>query len=127
MFHIGIATKHPPLPEKGELSDLGIEFVRACLNIDPLKRPSASEMMEHPWIQAFSQEIANEMQMHENGGEDEEQYPAEQEYEEHEGEGEYAEAGTPGGYDQYEEGAFEDDAGELPPVAARPEDMPGQD
>ena len=67
MFHIGIATKHPPLPEKGELSELGIDFVECCLDIDPMKRPSAVELMDHPWIQAFSQEIAREMNM-ENGG-----------------------------------------------------------
>ena len=66
MFHIGIATKHPPLPEKGELSELGIDFVECCLDIDPMKRPSAVELMDHPWIQAFSQEIAREMNM-ENG------------------------------------------------------------
>lgn len=61
MFHIGIATQHPPLPEKGQLSELGIDFVEKCLDIDPLKRPTAGELMEHPWIVAFSQEIAREM------------------------------------------------------------------
>lgn len=68
MFHIGIATKHPPLPEKGELSELGIDFIECCLDIDPLKRPSAAELMEHPWILEFSQQIANEMNLHNGGG-----------------------------------------------------------
>lgn len=61
MFHIGIATQHPPLPEKGQLSDLGIDFVEKCLDIDPMKRPTAAELMEHEWIVQFSQEIAREM------------------------------------------------------------------
>lgn len=66
MFHIGIATQHPPLPEKGQLSELGIDFVEKCLDIDPMKRPTASELMEHEWIVQFSQEIAREMNNHDN-------------------------------------------------------------
>lgn len=65
MFHIGIATQHPPLPERGQLSDLGIDFVEKCLDIDPMKRPTAAELMEHEWIVQFSQEIAKEMNSHE--------------------------------------------------------------
>ena len=68
MFHIGIATKHPPLPEKHELSELGIDFIECCLDIDPLKRPTAAELMEHPWILEFSQQIAMEMNLHNGGG-----------------------------------------------------------
>jgi serine/threonine protein kinase len=67
MFHIGIATQHPPLPEKGQLSELGIDFVEKCLDIDPMKRPTAGELMEHPWIVQFSQEIAREMNSHNEG------------------------------------------------------------
>lgn len=50
MFHIGMAQQHPPLPEPGQLSDLGIDFIRNCLVIDPYERPSAAEMREHAWI-----------------------------------------------------------------------------
>ncbi|PWN34058.1 uncharacterized protein FA14DRAFT_148229 [Meira miltonrushii] len=50
MFHIGMAQQHPPLPEPGQLSDLGIDFIRNCLVIDPYERPSAAEMREHDWI-----------------------------------------------------------------------------
>lgn len=57
MFHIGIATKHPPLPEQGQLSDLGIDFIRQCLMIDADKRPTAPELLEHPWILAFNEEL----------------------------------------------------------------------
>jgi mitogen-activated protein kinase kinase kinase len=63
MFHIGIATKQPPLPEKHELSELGIDFIETCLDIDPMKRPSAAELMDHPWIQEFSAAIAHEMRV----------------------------------------------------------------
>jgi mitogen-activated protein kinase kinase kinase len=49
MFHIGVATKHPPLPESGQLSLLGIAFIKDCLNIDAYKRPSAAELLNHAW------------------------------------------------------------------------------
>lgn len=53
MFHIGVATQHPPLPEPGQLSELGINFLKQCLIIDPMKRPTAAELMDHPWILDF--------------------------------------------------------------------------
>ena len=53
MFHIGVATQHPPLPEPGQLSDLGINFIKQCLTIDPAKRPPAIELMNHPWMLDF--------------------------------------------------------------------------
>ena len=53
MFHIGVATQHPPLPEPGQLSELGINFIKLCLTIDPMKRPSATELMDHPWMLEF--------------------------------------------------------------------------
>ncbi|GAA5871857.1 hypothetical protein JCM8547_003289 [Rhodosporidiobolus lusitaniae] len=58
MFHIGIAVQHPPLPEPHQLSELGIDFIRQCLIIDPDKRPSAEELMLHPWIQEATQQIS---------------------------------------------------------------------
>ncbi|KAG7099580.1 hypothetical protein E1B28_001410 [Marasmius oreades] len=67
MFHIGVATQHPPLPEPGQLSNMGIDFIKQCLTIDANKRPTAVELMEHPWMVDFrealqsyeEQEIAN--------------------------------------------------------------------
>jgi mitogen-activated protein kinase kinase kinase len=53
MFHIGVATQHPPLPEPGQLSELGINFIKQCLTIDPAKRPSAIELTNHPWMLDF--------------------------------------------------------------------------
>jgi mitogen-activated protein kinase kinase kinase len=57
MFHIGVATQHPPLPEPGQLSELGISFIKQCLTIDPMKRPSAIELMDHPWILEFREAL----------------------------------------------------------------------
>lgn len=57
MFHIGMAQQHPPLPEPGQLSELGIDFIRQCLIIDPYDRPSAAEMRQHPWIQNLVEQI----------------------------------------------------------------------
>lgn len=59
MFHIGVATQHPPLPEPGQLSDLGVDFVRQCLTIDPVKRPNAVELMNHPWMLEFAEALRN--------------------------------------------------------------------
>ena len=53
MFHIGVATQHPPLPEHGQLSEKGIDFIKQCLTIDPMQRPTALELMEHPWMLDF--------------------------------------------------------------------------
>lgn len=53
MFHIGVATQHPPLPEPNQLSELGINFIKQCLTIDAIRRPSAAELMNHPWMLEF--------------------------------------------------------------------------
>jgi len=58
MFHIGVATQHPPLPEPGQLSDMGIRFIKQCLNIDPMRRPSAEELYEQDWMVTFREELA---------------------------------------------------------------------
>lgn len=57
MFHIGVATQHPPLPDKGELSEKGIHFIKQCLTIDPVLRPTADELMEHPWMLDFMETL----------------------------------------------------------------------
>ncbi|OAV92975.1 STE/STE11/SSK protein kinase, variant [Puccinia triticina 1-1 BBBD Race 1] len=50
MFHIGIATKHPPLPDPQELSELGIDFIRKSLTLDPVTRPTTVDLLNHPWM-----------------------------------------------------------------------------
>ncbi|GLB36493.1 putative serine/Threonine protein kinases, catalytic domain [Lyophyllum shimeji] len=57
MFHIGVATQHPPLPEPCQLSELGINFIKQCLTIDPMRRPSAIELMDHPWMVEFREAL----------------------------------------------------------------------
>ncbi|KAH8835953.1 kinase [Flagelloscypha sp. PMI_526] len=57
MFHIGVATQHPPLPEPGQLSTIGIDFIRACLCISAYDRPSAVELMDHPWMIDFKEAL----------------------------------------------------------------------
>ncbi|KAI0768597.1 kinase [Trametes elegans] len=57
MFHIGVATQHPPLPDPGQLSEMGIDFIRQCLTIDPMQRPTAIELMNHPWMLDFREKL----------------------------------------------------------------------
>lgn len=48
MFKIGNSKELPTIPE--HLSDEGKEFIRQCLQRDPSKRPSAAELLQHPFI-----------------------------------------------------------------------------
>ncbi|KAF8446217.1 kinase [Boletus edulis BED1] len=57
MFHIGVATQHPPLPEPGQLSELGINIIKQCLTIDPVLRPTAVELLDHPWMLQFGETL----------------------------------------------------------------------
>jgi mitogen-activated protein kinase kinase kinase len=57
MFHIGVATQHPPLPEPGQLSELGINFIKQCLTLDPALRPTAAELLDHPWMIQFGETL----------------------------------------------------------------------
>ncbi|KAI0757277.1 kinase [Daedaleopsis nitida] len=57
MFHIGVATQHPPLPDPGQLTEMGIDFIRQCLTIDPMQRPTAVELMNHPWMLDFREKL----------------------------------------------------------------------
>ncbi|KAI0032493.1 kinase [Vararia minispora EC-137] len=59
MFHIGVTTQHPPLPEPDQLSALGINFIKECLTVDAMKRPSARELQDHPWMLEFRQALFN--------------------------------------------------------------------
>lgn len=70
MFHIGVATQHPPLPEPGQLSELGINFIQQCLTIDPMKRPTATELMNHPWLVDFREALREYEEQNEAGATD---------------------------------------------------------
>ena len=59
MYHIGVATQHPPLPESDQLSELGINFIKECLTVDPTRRPSAFELMDHRWMLDFRKSLQN--------------------------------------------------------------------
>lgn len=53
MFHIGQAKVSPPLPNPDQLSHLGIKFLEQCLNVDAYLRPTATELLSHPWLDSF--------------------------------------------------------------------------
>lgn len=52
MFKIGNSKELPTIPD--HLSDEGKDFIRQCLQRDPSKRPSAAELLQHPFIKNAS-------------------------------------------------------------------------
>lgn len=120
MFHIGIATQHPPLPEKGEMSELGIDFIAHCLTLNADLRPTASDLLTHEWIIPMSQQITDYSQfgsgtqsLTTNGSSwfDGQQNPYEEQYAAEEGvqdsPGQYSEEGFEG--DVYEDDQMQGD------------------
>lgn len=48
MFKIGNSKELPEIPD--HLSEDGKDFVRLCLQRNPLHRPAASQLLEHPFV-----------------------------------------------------------------------------
>ncbi|KAL5747511.1 hypothetical protein ACOSP7_024513 [Xanthoceras sorbifolium] len=48
MFKIGNSKELPAIPD--HLSDEGKDFVRKCLQRNPLHRPTAAQLLEHPFV-----------------------------------------------------------------------------
>ncbi|KAJ5832674.1 hypothetical protein N7474_000985 [Penicillium riverlandense] len=59
MYNIAQGNQ-PSLPSSDQLSDLGIDFVRRCFDCDPLKRPTAAELLQHEWIVSIRQQVVLE-------------------------------------------------------------------
>ncbi|RUS30747.1 kinase-like domain-containing protein, partial [Jimgerdemannia flammicorona] len=51
MYHVVMG--HPPLPDASQLSEAGLDFLKKCFTRSPMKRPSARELLGHPWIHAY--------------------------------------------------------------------------
>ncbi|CAI5465109.1 unnamed protein product [Closterium sp. Yama58-4] len=49
IFHIAKTTTGPPTPE--ESSPEGRDFLAACFQLDPALRPSAAQLLQHPFVQ----------------------------------------------------------------------------
>lgn len=48
MFKIGNSKELPTIPDS--LSEEGKDFVRQCLQRNPLNRPTAARLLEHPFV-----------------------------------------------------------------------------
>lgn len=48
MFKIGNSKELPVIPD--HLSDDGKNFVRQCLQRNPINRPTAAQLLEHPFV-----------------------------------------------------------------------------
>jgi serine/threonine protein kinase len=48
MFKIGNSKELPPIPDS--LSEEGKDFIRQCLQRDPFSRPTAVELLQHPFV-----------------------------------------------------------------------------
>ncbi|EAW07741.1 putative MAP kinase kinase kinase SskB [Aspergillus clavatus NRRL 1] len=59
MYNIAQGNQ-PQLPSRDQLSDLGIDFLRRCFECDPMKRPTAAELLQHEWIVSIRQQVVVE-------------------------------------------------------------------
>ena len=50
----------PHMPSRDQLSDVGIDFIKRCFEIDPVKRPSAAELLQHEWIVTIRRQVVAE-------------------------------------------------------------------
>ena len=48
MFKIGNSKELPAIPD--HLSEDGKDFVRQCLQRNPMSRPTAAKLLEHPFV-----------------------------------------------------------------------------
>lgn len=48
LFHIGTTLSHPPIPD--QLSSAAKDFLHKCLEKEPNLRPTATELLKHPFI-----------------------------------------------------------------------------
>lgn len=48
MFKIGNSKELPAIPD--HISDDGKDFIRQCLQRNPLHRPTAAQLLEHPFV-----------------------------------------------------------------------------
>lgn len=48
MFKIGNSKELPAIPD--HLSEEGKDFVMQCLRRNPLQRPTAAQLLEHPFV-----------------------------------------------------------------------------
>ena len=48
MFKIGNSKELPAIPD--DLSEEGKDFVRQCLQRNPLHRPTAAQLLDHPFV-----------------------------------------------------------------------------
>lgn len=53
---------YPTLPALDQLSELGIDFIKRCFELDPAKRPSAVELLQHEWIVTIRKQVVADPQ-----------------------------------------------------------------
>lgn len=61
MYHV--VTGHPPLPDASQLTSPGIDFLKKCFVRDPYKRPTAEELLDHPWIRSYVDNYSEDNQL----------------------------------------------------------------
>ncbi|KAL2006122.1 hypothetical protein VTN00DRAFT_9776 [Thermoascus crustaceus] len=61
MYNIAQGNQ-PQLPSRDQLSDMGIDFLKRCFERDPMRRPTAAELLQHEWIVSIRQQVVIEPQ-----------------------------------------------------------------
>ncbi|KAJ1993563.1 Suppressor of Sensor Kinase (SLN1) [Dimargaris cristalligena] len=62
MYHI--VSSHTPLPEASQMSPAGLDFLERCFTHDPHTRPTAVELMSHPWLRDAEKLMQQQHQQH---------------------------------------------------------------
>ncbi|KAJ1674589.1 Suppressor of Sensor Kinase (SLN1), partial [Spiromyces aspiralis] len=52
-----IANESPPLPTNGDLSDIGMDFLKKCFTRPASLRPTAEELLKHPWLNNATRDL----------------------------------------------------------------------
>ncbi|KAI7858748.1 hypothetical protein BDC45DRAFT_531295 [Circinella umbellata] len=102
MYHV--VTGHPPLPDAAQLSSDGIDFLKKCFTRNPMKRPTASELLSHQWIVHYLENYHQEDMMEQNG-----------EYDYDYAAGPASMSGGAGGVQSFNNGSAGDGSGIIPP------------
>jgi mitogen-activated protein kinase kinase kinase len=61
MYNIAQGNQ-PQMPSRDQLSEMGVDFLQRCFERDPMRRPTAAELLQHEWIVYIRNQVVVEPQ-----------------------------------------------------------------